>query len=155
MKTINLFKKRTNFYTALVKSLNSLTEVEQLRFRFRYYGATTAQELPDVPSGFVEPGAWKIDRISRGSARRVETARILYEGLPSSSDAMRYSIEIYTDLLDAMATHFVRNPELVRGAFCSEVRAFSDAEPLYDPSAAYEKTPILYAGIEATFWWIT
>ena len=67
---------------------------------------------------------------------------------------MRVQLEEITDFLDAIASRFVRNPEIVPGAFCSEVRAFSDAAPLYDPSAAYEKTPILYAGIEATFWWI-
>lgn len=152
MTTINLFKKRTNFYTTLVSALNDA--YGEGTFRFRYYGASTAQEMTPTPSGFVEPGAWKIDRISRGGARRVETARILYEGLPSSVDALRLQLEEVTDFLDAIASRFVRNPELVRGAFCSEVRAFSDAAPLYDPSVAFEKTPILYAGIEATFWWL-
>ena len=153
MTTINLFKKRTDFYTALVSALNDA--YGEGTFRFRYYGASTAQEMTTTPSGYVEPGAWKIDRLSRGGARRVETARIMFEGLPTSVDALRLQLEEITDFLDAIASRFVRNPELVRGAFCSEVRAFSDAAPLYDPSAAFEKTPILYAGIEASFWWIT
>ena len=152
MRTTNQFPKRTDFYAALVRALNGL--YGEGTFRFRYYGATTAQEMTTTADGFVEPGAWKIDRISRGGARRVETARILFEGLPPSSDALRVQLEEITDFLDAIASRFVRNPEIVPGAFCSEVRAFSDAAPLYDPSAAYEKTPILYAGIEATFWWI-
>lgn len=153
MTTINLFKKRTDFYTALVSALND--DYGEGTFRFRYYGASTAQEMTTTPSGYVEPGAWKIDRLSRSSARRVETARILFEGLPTSVDALRLQLEEITDFLDAIASRFVRNPELVRGAFCSEIRAFSDAAPLYDPSAAFEKTPILYAGIEASFWWLT
>lgn len=152
MATINLFKKRTDFYTALVSALNDA--YGEGTFRFRYYGASTAQEMTTTPSGFVEPGAWKVDRTSRGGARRVEAARILFESLPSSVDALRLQIEEVTDFLDAIASRFVRNPELVRGAFCSEVRAFSDAAPLYDPSAAFEKAPILYAGIEASFWWL-
>lgn len=152
MTTINLFKKRTDFYTALVKTLNDIEG--EGTFRFRYYGVSTAQEMTTTPSGFVEPGAWKIERLSRGSARRIETARILFESLPPSSDALRVQLEEITDFLDAIALRFVRNPETVPGAFCSEARAFSDAAPLYDPSSAFEKTPILYAGIEATFWWI-
>lgn len=152
MRTTNQFPKRTDFYAALVRALNGLYGEET--FRFRYYGATTAQEMTTTPDGYVEPGAWKIDRISRGSARRVETARILFESLPPSFDELRVQLEEITDFLDAIASRFVRNPEIVPGAFCSEVRAFSDAAPLYDPSAAYEKTPILYAGIELFFWWL-
>lgn len=152
MKTVNLFPKRFDFYAALVRAMNGL--YGDGTFRFRYYGATTAQEMTPTPTGFVEPGAWKIERLSRGSARRVETARFVFEGLPESSAALARQIEETTDFLDSVATHFVRNPEAVRGAFCSDVRAFSDAAPLYDPSAAYEKAPILYAGIEATFWWL-
>lgn len=152
MRTTNQFPKRTDFYAALVRALNDL--YDERTFRFRYYGASTAQEMTTTPDGYVEPGVWKIDRISRGGARRVETARILFESLPPSSDALRVQLEEITDFLDAIASRFVRNPEIVPGAFCSEVRAFSDAAPLYDPSSAYEKTPILYAGIEATFWWI-
>lgn len=152
MKTTNLFNKRTDFYTALINTLNE--EFGEVTFRFRYYGASTAQEMTTTPDGYVEPGAWKIDRLSRGGARRVETARILFECLPTSVDALRLQLEEITDFLDAIASRFVRNPEIVPGAFCSEVRAFSDAAPLYDPSAAYEKTPILYAGIEASFWWL-
>lgn len=152
MATTNLFKKRTDFYTELVDTLNK--EFGDDVFRFRYYGASTAQEMTTTPGGYVEPGAWKIERLSRGGARRVETARILFEALPPSADALRLQLEEITDFLDGVAARFVRNPELVRGAFCSEIRAFSDAAPLYDPSAAFEKTPILYAGIEASFWWI-
>ena len=117
MRTTNQFPKRTDFYAALVRALNGL--YGEGTFRFRYYGATTAQEMTTTADGFVEPGAWKIDRISRGGARRVETARILFESLPPSSDALRVQLEEITDFLDAIASRFVRNPEIVPGAFCS------------------------------------
>ena len=69
MRTINQFPKRTDFYAALIRALNGL--YEGVAFRFRYYGATTSQEAAASSAVFVEPGAWKIERLSRGSSVKI------------------------------------------------------------------------------------
>ena len=108
MRTTNQFPKRTDFYAALIRALNGL--YEGVAFRFRYYGATTSQEAAAFSAVFVEPGAWKIERLSRGSARRVESARIVCGGLPGSSEALARQIEEKTEFLDALRAH-MNKPE--------------------------------------------
>lgn len=108
MRTINQFPKRTDFYAALIRALNGL--YEGVAFRFRYYGATTSQEATSSSAVFVEPGTWKIERLSRGSARRVESARIVCEGLSGSSEALARQIEEKTEFLDALRAH-MNKPE--------------------------------------------
>lgn len=108
MRTINQFPKRTDFYAALIRALNGL--YEGVAFRFRYYGATTSQKATSSSAVFVEPGTWKIERLSRESAQRVESARIVCEGLSGSSEALARQIEEKTEFLDALRAH-MNKPE--------------------------------------------
>lgn len=108
MRTNNQFPQRTDFYAELIRALNGL--YEGVAFRFRYYGATTSQEAAASSAVFVEPGTWKIERLSRESAQRVESARIVCEGLSGSSEALARQIEEKTEFLDALRAH-MNKPE--------------------------------------------
>lgn len=142
-----------DFYNKLTSVLNAFDAAR--RIQLRLFQSQTLQELGAGVSYWVEPGNWKLERLSRACARRSDTARLVVEAVPRSSEELCSLIIDATDFLDSVGVAFVKDPQRVPGAFCSGARIFNDAPALYDAAAASEKTPILFAGILLDFWRIT
>lgn len=151
-QTINRFKSREDFYNAVVAVLNKTYPDKP--FKLRWNEATTAQELSKGIRRFVEPGEWGLARSTRGTSKRTEAVRLIIEGVIFKDQDAKSLISESAEFLDEIGTRMIRNPQEVEGAFCVHAQAFSDAAPLYDPSAANEQTPLLYAGLTLHFWWI-
>lgn len=150
--TINRFKSREEFYNAVVEALNKMYPDKP--FKLRWNEATTAQELSKGIRRYVEPGEWGLARSTRGTSKRSESVRLIIEGVIFNDQDAKTLISDAAEFLDEIGTRMIRNPQEVDGAFCVNAQAFSDAAPLYDPSAANEQTPLLYAGLTLQFWWI-
>lgn len=143
---------RRAFYESLVQVLNGIAGDD--RFSLRWFASEDFQTLETAPRYYVEPGEWRINRQSRATARREETVRVVVEGRPETVDALRLAVVDASNFLDSLALKLVKAPEIVPGVFCLSAAAFSDAAPLYDPAAATEKTPYLFAGLQFVFYWI-
>lgn len=151
-KTTKKFKDRKAFYDAVVATLNAIYPTRS--FQLRWNEATTAQQVAAGVRCYVEPGEWRLERTTKGTAKRIESIRVVIEGILSTNEETKAAIADSVNFLDEIGTRLIRNPTTVDGAFCFNAQAFNDAAPLYDPSSASDATPLLYAGLSLQFWFV-
>lgn len=151
-KTTKKFKDRKAFYDAVVATLNAL--YPSRAFQLRWNEASTAQQVAAGVRSYVEPGEWRLERSTKGTTKRIESVRVVIEGILPTNEETKAAIADSVNFLDDVGRLFIRNPLTVDGAFCSEAQAFNDAAPLYDPSSASDATPLLYAGLALHFWFV-